>query len=566
MPTSAGAAATGQASPGAPETGPPPRDLRAGRLRNRLLLTYLLPTGLLLLAAGLLAYTGARRGAVEELGQRLTAIAQATSGILSSGADAERISRLTPDMGRVHQNLRNKLEQFREATDVRRIFILGPQLQAKVDTRDGTPIGATLPEVLQDRREIALALQGEATASILFTGEDGVRYLTGYAPIRLPDTDEVVGLVGVEGSSSSFRSLDRLALTYGTAGAVLLLLLFTISLVVSQRISEPIRELAQAARRIGDGDLDTEVRPLGDDEIALLAGSLNEMRRAIQHREQDLQLMLSGIAHEVRNPLGGMELFSGLLAEEVASQPEAAGYAARIRKELDHLKRVVNEFLDFARRTPLQQSLLLVDTLLQDVVATTRSDPVACGCRFEMISGPAGLQLEADGRRLRQLLLNLLRNSCQAMPQGGTVRLTVAEQDDELHLGVEDEGPGIPDELAEQVFRPFFTTKEQGTGLGLALCRKSAGEHGGRLLLGRGPEGRGARITVVLPRRRRLPRLAGPLPPPEHDRLPQGEGLIGSDEPLIGGDEAMVFGDEPLIGENPSKNNSNPCISERMNS
>ncbi|MBM4320919.1 MAG: HAMP domain-containing protein [Deltaproteobacteria bacterium] len=527
-------------------------------MRNRLLLVYLLPTALILGAGGWYAYTSARDGAVEDLSKRLQAIAQATAGPLSAGPDAGRIARLEPGMERVHSNLRRKLLQLRDATGVRRIFVLGPRLEAKVDTREGTKVNDPLPEVIQDRQEIGLALGGTPSSSVLFTSAEGVPCLTGYAPIRLPQAGQVIGVVGVEGSTAFFSSLDRLAVQYGSAGLVLLALLLAVSLVVSRRITRPVSRLAAAAQRIGRGDLESEVRLAGNDELASLARTLNEMRLAIRQREHDLQLMLSGIAHEVRNPLGGMELFTGLLAEEVADQPTAARYTERIRRELIHLERVVNEFLDFARRKPLRLAVCEVEALLSEVVALGSADPVARACTIELSVARPGLRVTVDGRKLRQALLNLLRNACQAMPQGGRVLLCAARQEEELVLSVQDQGPGIPPELRERVLRPFFTTREKGTGLGLALCAKIAADHGGKLELDDAPGG-GALVRIHLPLSASATRLAGPITSagdePCLDRLPGGGQAGGSDpsgdgdRPLRDGGEHLFGSDEPLIGD-----------------
>jgi len=522
---------------------------RRGKLRNRLLLIYLLPTGLILCGGGYWSYASTRAEVLQELGRHLVSVAQAGAGPLSTAAYASRIERLQPGMERVHANLKARLVRLREATSVRRVFLFDQALLSKADTQASVPLGSPLPEVRQDSPELQSAFAGHAVAAPLFTGADGERYLTAYAPVRDPTGEgRIVAVLGVEGSSALFASLDRLALSYASAGLVLLGLLLAVSLLVSHRITRPVAHLVEAANRIGGGDLERAVEPTGDDEIAFLGDALNEMRLAIRGREQELQLMLSGIAHEVRNPLGGMELFLGLLSEELEPHTEAAGYSARLQRELAYLKRVVNEFLDYARRVPLQARPVALGALLEDVAESCGADPVAGGCDLRVQVQPKGLRVLGDARKLRQAVLNLARNACQAMAEGGTVDLVASETKAEVRIEVVDRGPGIPVELKEQVLRPFYTTREKGTGLGLALSRKIVGEHGGRLELGDRPEG-GTVVSIRLPTAFAVTASESAcVAPAGADRgAPQLGPTVAADEALRTG-SALQGDEEPLIG------------------
>ncbi len=511
--------------------------MRGMRLRTKLLLVYLVPAGVMLAAGGSWAYWSARRDAERDLGERLVTIAKAAAGILASGSDAARLERLAPGMPRTHANLRRKLLALAQATGARRIFVLDRRLTSKVDTKEGVPVGARVPEAVQDLVEIQAAFRGEARASLMFTTRSGQRFLTGYAPVEMDG--RVVAVLGVEGSSALFGSLDRLAMSYGTAGLVLLVTLLGLSLVVSDRITRPVRELASAAARIGEGDLDTPVPVSGSDELGLLARSLDDMRRAIQAREQELQLMLSGIAHEVRNPLGGMELFLGLLSDELPPRGQARTYLERVERELAYLERVVDEFLDFARRRPLSVTRFSLRELVRRAAAGLP------GCRFQL--RVPEITMAADRAKLLGVFLNLMKNGCQAARGDGEVTVSARVIGERVEITVEDRGPGFTDEALESGFRPFFTTREKGTGLGLALCRKVVVEHRGEITLGNRPEG-GAIVTVVLPLeqpgyRVEVTGAAGPMGDDEPG------GLIGDDEPggLIGDDEpgGPIGGDEP---------------------
>jgi len=301
-----------------------------------------------------------------------------------------------------------------------------------------------------------------------------------------------------------FATLTEVPILQGLIGAGMgkgpaLALLLAVTLFVSRAITRPLRRLARAARAIGAGDLQTAVPVETRDEIGLLATTLEGMRRSLQDRDRQLQMMLSGIAHEVRNPLGGMTLFIGLLREDLAGDAEAVKKIDRIRSELDDLARVVNDFLAFARRQPLQRESFDPRQLLEQLPPLLADLLAERGVELQLPEPGPALSLQADPKRLRQVLLNLLRNAIQASPPGGTVAVRL-QQDRTgwLRLDVSDPGPGIAEEMRQRIFEPFFTSRQQGTGLGLALARKIVEEHGGSIEF-TCPPGGGTTFTVRLP-------------------------------------------------------------------
>jgi two-component system nitrogen regulation sensor histidine kinase GlnL len=227
-----------------------------------------------------------------------------------------------------------------------------------------------------------------------------------------------------------------------------------------------------------------------------------QARRA--DRLRSLGELSAAIAHEVRNPLQGISLTLSNLQEHL--RPGAEHYVQVIFAEMARLDGIVGGILDLARPSPP----MLGDVALAAVAARAR-DLVSehakrRGVRVE--APPAALDdgCEADERQLLQVVLNLARNAVDASPAGGRVTLRVeaaSERPDDspgIALSVHDEGPGIAPELRDKLFLPFFTTKSDGTGLGLAVCQKIVEEHHGALHWSSEP-GRGTTFTVELPRR-----------------------------------------------------------------
>jgi signal transduction histidine kinase len=463
-------------------------------LLAKLVAASLLPAIALLAVFGTLAYELGRRSLDAELGRRLVAIAQAAA----TQVLAESATAISPgdEAERTYLAVRHKLAEVAARTGAAHIQLLDPDLGVLADTQGGVPIGRRALELEVDRTELLSALAGRPAASILFRGTDGALYKRGYAPV-LDGDGRAVAVVAVQGAADAFVHLARFRrwlLVYGALGAGAIVL---VSAALARRISRPLGELAVAAERIGRGELARPIRHLGaGGEIALLATTLEEMRGALAERDQRMQMMLSGIAHEVRNPLGGMELFAGILREELQGDDARLAHVQRIERELAHLKAVVAEFLEYARRPPPELADLDCRALLEDVqgVLAKDLDDAGVACQIE---APAGARVRADPNQLRRALLNLGRNAIQATPAGGRVTLSCEPSAHRIRLRVRDSGPGISPSELESIFAPFYTTKEKGTGLGLAFVREIVRDHGGRLSVESEP-GAGAVFTIDL--------------------------------------------------------------------
>jgi signal transduction histidine kinase len=292
---------------------------------------------------------------------------------------------------------------------------------------------------------------------------------------------EVRAVIGVDGSARFFEPLGEMGRTLWLAGALTLALVILTTWFVSRRITRPLGRLTEAARAIGQGDLDRPIQPETTDEIGFLARTLNEMRQSIEERDQQLQMMLSGIAHEVRNPLGGMALFAGLLKEEVAGNATALEHLRRINTELDYLARVVNDFLDFARKRPVETTEADPRQEAEEIKNLCEGDLQRSQVRLEIRVDPAVGLVVWDRERMRRVMLNLVQNALQASPAGGAVLLSLERAAGGVRLRVTDSGCGIPEDKRPLIFRPFFTTRQQGTGLGLALAKKIVEAHGGSI-------------------------------------------------------------------------------------
>jgi signal transduction histidine kinase len=450
------------------------------RLLTKLLVAVLLPAVATLVLFAFLAHEVARRSLEDEMGERLATAAAGVAMLILP----EQLAAIGPgDEGsNTYANLTRRISQARERLGVRRVALVARDLTGRGDTDGLVALGAPAHELGADQVEMDRAAAGTPSSSPLFLGRDGRAYKRAYARVGV----EVAGFVVVEGSAQYFRRLAAFRRWLVAGGALCLALIVALTAFLSGRMTGPLGRLARAAERIGRGDLSAPVSVETRDEIGYLAARLDEMRAALQARDERMQMMLAGIAHEVRNPLGGMELYTGLLREGLADQPDRLAEVARVDRELGYLKNVVSEFLDFARRAAPVLESVRVRSLLEEVAEICR--PPANNTQIAVDASPE-LVAEVDRGQLRRAILNLAKNAAVAAGANGTVVLAARAISGRVEWEVRDSGPGIPDEIRPKIFAPFFTTREKGTGLGLAFVQEIARDHGGDVTVDRAPEG-----------------------------------------------------------------------------
>ncbi len=445
----------------------------------KLLVALVLPALALFTLFAFVAYEVSRRDLDDELGKRLEAIAAAATTHLRG----KYLLDLAPgeDGQGSHQAYVKKLESVAAATGAH-LFVFDASFNSRADSTPGVEIGTHYFRAELDRAELARVFErGAKVSSVTFVGKDGITYKTGYAPVHaeLDPATPVVLALGAQAPASYFRKLEKLRGQLFLWGAGLAVVSIAAAVIATLLITRNIRRLAAAAERIGTGDLQQPVAVKSRDELGLLGQTMDRMRIQLAERDARMQQMLAGIAHEVRNPLAGMTLFAGILQDELPDGDERRGHVDRIRKELGYLDRVVNEFLEFARRPRPEVGPVVLDELLPEVAQLASSDDIAVEV------GTTGITARADHAQLRRALLNLARNAVQAASAAGhtgrAVKLMAVATGEELALSVWNRGKEIAPETSGKLFEPFFTTREKGTGLGLAFVREIALDHGGRV-------------------------------------------------------------------------------------
>jgi signal transduction histidine kinase len=237
-------------------------------------------------------------------------------------------------------------------------------------------------------------------------------------------------------------------------------------------------------------------------EVARLRGELESKNRELERRSRLAALgqMAAGMAHEIRNPLGGIALYASLLAGRLSEDAEGAALARRIATGVERLNALVNDILAFAGEMQPNKRPILLSAVLGEAHELARGRLEAASthlaCRYEH-----DLMFQGDPRLLVRAIANLLFNACDAAGEG-QVLVAARTAGDELEIRVADSGPGVPAEITDRIFNPFFTTKESGTGLGLAIVHRIVESHGGRIVVRNAEEGQepaGAHFVIHLP-------------------------------------------------------------------
>lgn len=289
-------------------------------------------------------------------------------------------------------------------------------------------------------------------------------------------------------------------------------------LLLSHRIQRRLAGLERLAERVGAGDLGARIERPGDDELGRVGERLNAMAASLERARDELDAvqeqrrrLFADITHDLATPLTSIRGYAEtLLDDRIDLDPDdRSRYLRDVLHAAERMDRLIAELLDLARLESGAAALECEDLDLNALArhATRRFEPLfAKEGRSLVWSGDEGaVDVHADGRRLEQVLDNLLANALRHVPTGGRVEVAVDTDDEDAHLTVTDDGPGFAPEDLERVFDRFHrgdrARSSAGSGLGLAIVREIARAHGGDAAAANRPEG-GARLAVTIPRHR----------------------------------------------------------------
>jgi len=315
-------------------------------------------------------------------------------------------------------------------------------------------------------------------------------------------------------SASLSAGEGHIVITIATAGAFLICIAVIMVLAVSVR--RPMLELQDKIARVSLGDMDASVSfARRNDEIGDLGRDFNDMVAQLKASREEIHMLhqtqmsraehfatlgelAAGLAHEIRNPLAGIAGVIEIVSRDLPPNSPARSVIKDAKEEALQINRILTDLLETARPKPPQFQVKDLANTAEHAVMFARQQAVTKRIMIELDKGQDIPPIDHDPHQINQVLLNLLLNAIQAMEKPGSIFVTLRRDKDDVLITVADQGKGITPENLPNIFRPFFTTKGHGTGLGLSLARRIVEAHGGTITV-RSELAKGTQFVLRLP-------------------------------------------------------------------
>jgi hypothetical protein len=325
----------------------------------------------------------------------------------------------------------------------------------------------------------------------------------------------------------SWRDPERhIVLLVAGAGAVVIC--GALLVVLTYTVQRPMVELQQKIAQLGGGDLNASVSfAHRNDEIGDLGRNFNQMVKQLRENREEIERLhrtqmsraehfatlgevATGLAHEIRNPLAGIAGVIEIIGRDLPSSSPARAVVKDVRQEIARINHIVTDLLQTARPHPPKVRKSDLNTTVEHAVMLGRQQAMAKGIEIALHKDQSLPEVEHDSDQIHQVLLNLLLNAQQAIDTKGKIEVAVERKASTAVIEVKDNGRGISPEHLPNIFRPFYTTKGDGTGLGLSLARRIVEDHHGRIDV-TSTVGKGTTFAVVLPLQRSLAPVSASL-------------------------------------------------------
>jgi len=325
-------------------------------------------------------------------------------------------------------------------------------------------------------------------------------------------------LVSIAAIAAVLRSLEIHDVQWLLIAAVscAILLCFVLLSVLLVLIERPLEELIYTISRVRRGDLSARVSfAKRDDDIGQLGRQFNEMvERLDQNREEIADLhqremaraehlatlgeLAAGLAHEIRNPLAGIAGVVDVMGRELPTHSPSRSVIGDVHNEVLRIQAILNDLLSYARPRPPDLHPADLNTTIEQAVLLARQQVLSKPIQILFDPNPSLPRVEHDPALIQQVVLNLLLNGIQAISAAGRVRVTLLQVGERAVIQVSDTGRGIPAEAVQKIFKPFYTTRTEGTGLGLSLAKGIVSSHSGQIEVSSTP-GKGTQFKIFLP-------------------------------------------------------------------
>lgn len=381
---------------------------------------------------------------------------------------------------------------------------------------EGEIIDSSDPEKIGKRRELKRLERGIHAAPRTGGRTVGLSQKPYEVVVPVIVGDEHLGYVQINMLLDNIRDLQHanfLRRLFATGMVFAVGIALTIFL--ARRYTEPIHNLVEDFKRVSAGDLSVTIPVESEDEVGELAVGFNNMveklreREALEKRLNEAEhlsrvgQLASGIAHEIRNPLNYISLAIDHLKTEMLPEcherrDELEQLVEKIKEEVRRTNYMVVNFMNYGRPLKLRRTLIHYEDVLEKVLPVLQERLTEQQITVEQKISKDMPLLWVDQELLRNCILNFVNNAAQAMPDGGVITLGASLEAEQIRLTFEDQGKGIAEEDIDKIFKPYFTTKDVGIGLGLAITERIIKEHGGTIRV-ESTLGKGTTFIVMFP-------------------------------------------------------------------
>lgn len=437
-----------------------------------------------------------------------------TIGIVYRRID-ERIERQIEDMAEAISNMKFLLMGDEPLSTVRIREVVGADIIAY--KYDGEVIATTLPRDVV-AAYLSVIKSSEVAEALIRSGDKlqirniqyrGQPYKVVYRLLGMTDegsTDTILSLIAFTGDIALAKRRSAITISLVAVSGILLVAL--VGSIIAKNITAPVKQLVEITEQIAAGDLTAEATVKTHDEIGALSSSFNQMTQELRaSRDRLIQSeklaavgqLAAGIAHEIRNPLTSIKMIVQLLRKRMQEDESGRESVQAVLDEISRLEITISGLLDFAR--PMQLALKPGDAarIMDDVLKIMEADLRHRKIKLVKHSEENLPEVMLDADRMKQVFMNVILNSMQAMPEGGTLTINshYDSKNRSVQVEVSDTGIGMSQEVLAHAFEPFFSSRSGGTGLGLANAEKIMDLHGGSIRI-ESTEGQGTKVIIKL--------------------------------------------------------------------
>lgn len=437
------------------------KSLEKSYYKAQIILTFSLLTALMIFGISKMSYDFVKKTYLGQLSEQVKILTQ----VIAKQTETKFLDFVNTEAENSFAKnfYRKTLQELTQKTEIHSSFIFSEKfiILANSDSVDFS--GNLEPRLLLNRKEIFGLKVNGFTTSLPFKANENW-YLWGF--YRLSETH----WLGVQESAKRLEQVEEFGEYFWWFGGIGIVLTFLAGWLLAQTLSKPIDKLVLFSAELESGKFNAQIPPNIKGELLILAKAMDKMREGLSNTQKEKEKMLAQIAHEIQNPLGGIELLTGLVKEDLENDSKNKVYLEKISREITGLKSLITAYLNFSRPRKPEPKDVLLTKIFEESLELLQN-------KVQIKNPNLKLEIKAekiyfDEQQLRQVLINLLSNSLDSIAKQGKIKILTKKDKEATKIEISDDGIGISELDSTKIFEPFFTTKTNGTGLGLAIAKK----------------------------------------------------------------------------------------------